>query len=306
LPSVFIASMKLKVVLFALLFVSVFGQCQNGVIAGQLSINNRGTSTLVTIPQSGGTKSGGLTIQGNLLKINHGVRAYFGNNCVTSFEPGMYFNFSLLDRTLSYTVDLSQANCGCNAALYLIRMPAYNSGGNPDPTKCGDYYCDANNVCGLLCPEIDIMEANTKAWQSTPHKCGDPNNHYYSQCDGGGCGKNTYRLNPNAYGSGGNFQINTQSPFQVNVTFSTSGGQFNKMTTVLGQNSKSFTLTHDDSCGGGYLESLTDSLASGMVLAISYWGDTASTMSWLDIPPCSNTENCNTGTSFTISNFAVY
>jgi len=299
----------MKIILFALFVANVVaqGSCQNGVIAGELSINNKGTATLVTVPQSGGTKSGGITIQGNLLKINHGVRAYFGSGCVTSFEPGMYFNFSLLNRTISYTVDLSQANCACNAALYLVGMPAHNQQGNTDATKCGDFYCDANDVCGINCPEIDIMEANTRAWQTTPHRCSAPSNNYYPSCDGGGCGRNTYKLNQNAYGLGSNFQINTQSPFQTNVTFSTdSNGQFNKMTTILGQSGKSFTLTHDDSCGSGYLSSLTDALSKGMVVTLSYWGDTAQTMSWLDIPPCSNTENCNTGTSFTVSNFAVY
>jgi len=288
------------------LAINAVGQCQNSVIAGQFNINNKGTQTAVTVPQSGGTKTGGISVSGNSIKISHNVRGYFGNSCVTSFQPTMYYNLSLLDKTLSYTVDLSQANCGCNAAVYLVSMPAYNQGGSPDATKCGDYYCDANNVCGILCPEIDIMEANVRAWQSTPHKCNAPTNHYYSSCDGGGCAKNTYKLDQNSYGPGSNYQINTNSPFQVNVTYSTSGGQLNKITTVLGQASKSFTITHDDSCGGGYLESLTDALSAGMVLAFSYWGDTAATMSWLDIPPCSSTENCNTGTSFTISDFAIY
>jgi hypothetical protein len=29
----------------------------------------------------------------------------------------------LLDKTLSYTVDISQVGCACNAALYLVKMP---------------------------------------------------------------------------------------------------------------------------------------------------------------------------------------
>jgi hypothetical protein len=298
----------MKLLLLASLIGAVVGQsCQNSVIAGSLPVSILGTAINFTVPQSGGTKTGGVGISGSTLKLSHGVRAYFGSQCVNSFQPTMYSNAlpPLLGRTLSFSVDLSQAGCACNAALYLVAMPAYDSSNNPDPTKCGDYYCDANNVCGIYCPEIDIMEANNRAYQATPHKCNAPNGHYYPSCDGGGCGRNTYRLNPNAFGPGSSYTINTQSQFSVNVTFGESGGQLNRITTILSQDGKTFTLTHDDSCGSGYLESLTAPLQAGMVVALSYWGDTASTMSWLDIPPCSSSENCNTNTQFTVSNFRV-
>ena len=55
------------------------------------------------------------------------------------------------------TMDLSQVGCACNAALYLVSMGAPSAA----PTKCGDYYCDANDVCGVNCPEMDIQEART-------------------------------------------------------------------------------------------------------------------------------------------------
>ena len=50
-------------------------------------------------------------------------------------------------------------------------MPGYNGGGKPDPTSKGTYYCDANAVDGVYCPEMDIMEANRFAFAVTPHKC---------------------------------------------------------------------------------------------------------------------------------------
>ena len=48
-------------------------------------------------------------------------------------------------------------------------MPAYNSGQQPQPGRDGEYYCDANQVGGTYCPEMDVMEANKFAMASTPH-----------------------------------------------------------------------------------------------------------------------------------------
>merc|ERR1719335_961100 len=74
----------------------------------------------------------------------------------------------LLGKRFSYTTDMSGAGCGCNAALYLTSLPQSSSA-----SDCGDYYCDANNVCGESCAEIDIQEANQYAWHSTLHTSQD-------------------------------------------------------------------------------------------------------------------------------------
>ena len=75
----------------------------------------------------------------------------------TSVLYSTYCQVNLADQYFSYTVDVSNVGCKCNAAMYFINMPGYENG-SPYPADWGVYYCDANNVNGNKCPEYDTFE----------------------------------------------------------------------------------------------------------------------------------------------------
>lgn len=88
---------------------------------------------------------------------------------------------------MEYDVDLSEVECGCNAALYTVLMPGVGSNGQPFPSDDGMHYCDANKIGGNFCPEFDIMEANIHAYRAVEHACDAPDsNGYYGNCDRSG------------------------------------------------------------------------------------------------------------------------
>lgn len=94
----------------------------------------------------------------------NGARVYLASSPSSSgqararhFGEVEYVAWDLLDKRLEFTIDLSAAACGCNAAFYLVSLKQ-----NSRPGNCGgDRYCDANAVCGVRCAEIDVLEG---AW----------------------------------------------------------------------------------------------------------------------------------------------
>ena len=124
---------------------------------------------------------------GDKIEIPFGGRLYLSNSY--SLDPENYFKPNFLGATVEYEVDLSQLECNCVAAFYLVSMPGKKADGSDDPSEDMKYYCDANQVGGVYCPEFDIMEANTYSYRSTPHPCSAPDaNGHYTQCDRGGTG----------------------------------------------------------------------------------------------------------------------
>ena len=156
-------------------------------------------------------------------------RHYFGDSCGPL--PSAYTAWNLLGHRFSFTVDLSATGCGCNLAVYTAAMQQNTEEGTCYGGSNGLYYCDANSVCGVRCDEIDIMEANHRAFHSVAHQ-------YW---DGGGRGNGFGGSHGNpgsTYGPSGSV-IDTARPFRVHTTFHTSGangnGQLSSITTALVQ-----------------------------------------------------------------------
>ena len=150
-------------------------------------------------------------------------------------------------------------------------------------------YCDGNKVDGNYCPEFDLMEANKVAWATTPHPCDKPSNvGFYNNCDRDGhCAAKSierWKSQPDAYGPGNNYKINTDKSFHAKITFNEEKGQFSGFSVTLTQGSN--TVTMDSSyCGQekDVMKKMTEDLKKGMVFVVSnftnehgfdwLWGD---------------------------------
>mmetsp|Transcript_111963 Transcript_111963/g.361469 ORF Transcript_111963/g.361469 Transcript_111963/m.361469 type:complete len:806 (-) Transcript_111963:301-2718(-) len=280
-----------------------------GLCIGGLAIEGLDTASFVS--------GGGAMVSENRLTLQHNSGVSITTSCAGAWDPNSFARFQLLGRTLSFTVDLSRVGCACNLALYLVQEPALDWSGIPSAGSCSwsPYYCDANMVCGQWCPEMDIMEANNRVFSSTPHKCNAPSDKgHYSACDRNGCGQNTRDMDSQAYGPGGSYRIDTTRPFDVHTTFhigdtlasnvSSPVTSCTGMITRLQQDGKEVVLDHPQ-CSS-YLDGVSDPMAAGMALRITYWGSDASTMSWLDQPPCGG-DSCAGGNAgeATISNIRI-
>jgi len=202
------------------------------------------------------------------------ARAYFASACTNGvYSNEQYLAMKLLGKEFRYTSDLSGAGCGCNAALYLTSMRQ-----NPRPSTCRDYYCDANNICGESCAEIDIQEANQRAWHSTLHTGTDRFGVMGGY--GGGDGFNGARdWGAGDYGPGGRC-IDTSKPFDVAARFQTTAeGSLDAMLVQLSQPGRSCTLSTKLGSYAGMAE-LSAALEAGMTPVVSYWS--SNKMLWLD------------------------
>ena len=58
-------------------------------------------------------------------------------------DPHDILRVKLLGGSIEYDMDLSKTECGCDAAIYLVGLPAVNKDGSLNNTD-GFWYCDAN------------------------------------------------------------------------------------------------------------------------------------------------------------------
>ena len=158
---------------------------------------------------------------------------------------GGFKQFCLYGKTLELDFFTNPAGCCCDLAFYFVSMPGVwkNKEGNlvPYDGAVGDFYCDGNawsSICPslaqpakplgsltgngadyIICPELDIVEANKSGIHITPHGCSKEM-------------KPTDYLNTQKYGSAGlymsgdEFEVNTWKnglPYDVTITNSDYG-----------------------------------------------------------------------------------
>lgn len=240
--------------------------------------------------------------------VEMGGRTYMSDSCGDDYDYKTYTKMPLLGKSFSYSTRMTDAGCGCNAALYLVSMAQ-----NSDPSECGDYYCDANNVCGVRCAEIDIQEANEYAWHSTLHVYDDG-----SGVGGGYGGGGDNWSGPRDWTSGeftpsGSSCIDTSKAFTVTVGFPTdSNGKLEQMTVVLSQGDCTLENSGLDSYnynGRDGIAELSDALEEGMTVVMSYWS--SNDMMWLDGKgsdgqgACDHDDAGACGDSVSFYNFAI-
>lgn len=233
-----------------------------------------------------------------------GSRGYLAATCTAGkYNNTQYLALDLRGKSLKYTTDMSGAGCGCNAALYLTSMHQ-----NKHASDCGDFYCDANNVCGQSCAEIDIQEGNRFAWHSTLHGAQD---HFGlgKGYGGGGDGWSGPRDWP-----GGDFGpkgkcIDTDLPFQVAVSFPLDeAGKLKSMDVYLTQDGHDCPLALN-LAGYNEMAELDAALAAGMTPIMSYWS--SDDMLWMDgkgddeMGPCQKDFPDDCGESVRFYDFSV-
>jgi len=108
-----------------------------------------------------GVRTNGSALTLNLFKTENNVTSKVAPRVYLLADDSTYDMFQLLDREITFDVDMSQAGCGVNGALYLSEMsPTGNEGPlNPAGAKYGTGYCDAQ------CPSLNYINGVVSAHQ---------------------------------------------------------------------------------------------------------------------------------------------
>ena len=219
--------------------------------------------------------------------IRNGARVFLADQCtelryVRSWYSGIGLA-QLLGKTVSVTVDISAAACGCAASFTLVPMRQNSDAGTCD----GDYYCDPKGTCGVTCAEIALFEANRHAFKVRVHSAIGPTGLE------NGLGGHHSAFSADDYGPGGAL-IDTLRRFRVHALLA--AGADNELVDIemnLEQEGRrlSFSLVDasshhaDASASRWYLSSAAAALGqAGLTPVLSY--RSAESMEALDAPPC--------------------
>ena len=151
--------------------------------------------------------SGSPDADGTALRLSYGQRFYLMSTpkAHSSSQREDFKQLYVKGKMLNVSIDLQGASCGCNVAFYLVSMPSTSG-----PGQANDYYCDANNVGGEACPELDLIEANVNGLHTTLHECTKP--YSKSTCNGAGNGVR-FGQGDKDFGEGSDFKVDTSKPF---------------------------------------------------------------------------------------------
>merc|ERR1712121_72528 len=217
-------------------------------------------------------------MEGNGFRLTGDSRGYLlTKDPGATLTPDSFWQTNLLDQHFTYDLNLSGVPCHCNAAGYFIKMPAQVAGGG------GDYYCDANYVGGIGCPEYDTLESNKHIVTGALHNC-----------EMGGCGSSSW-VGGVPYGPGQ--MINSDNEFWV------SNYQNNDIAnTYMEQNGQGAAF---NICDQGWYMPVMGNHYPAMVFSMSLWGGPGIDMGWMDgITGCGG--DCNIdGSTFTMKNFKL-
>ncbi|KAK4211371.1 glycoside hydrolase [Rhypophila decipiens] len=236
----------------------------------------------------------GVFAEGDTLKLNQWLKQADGKYQTVSprvylvaEDDKNYENFQMLNKELTFDVDISGLPCGMNGALYFSEMEIDGGRGetNAAGAQYGTGYCDAQcptldfingepnigNRYGACCNEMDIWEANAAAQVHTPHPCTIDRAIY--KCEGetecgqvdGVCDKWGCSYNPYAYGFkeyyGRDMTVNSNKKFTVITQFITDNGKDDGVLSEIkrlyiqdGKVIKNQAIT----AGGAVVDSITD------------------------------------------------
>lgn len=233
------------------------------------------------------------------------TRAFVVKDAMDDMPVENYYHFNLLNKELSFDIDMSTVGCSCNAALFFTSMPGYNPNGTIAHGAYNPYYCDANDVGGVWCWEHDTIEANMHTMATTPHRCSAPAGAYIPACDGVGCSTNAFSIDAQGMCPDAKCTIDTRSPFRMFQKFEVDpiSGNLSRVTNrfVQGDSVWQWDVCHDKAW---YVALMTSAL-SKVTMVFQLWGDTFQKMFWLDnMTGCTSDCNSNNAT-VTFSNIEI-